>query len=142
MNTILLIDDHGSAREAMRRVLERAGYAVSTARDGDEGVNLFRQQLPDLVIVDMLMPEKEGVATILEIRAIQGEARVLAVSGGGVFVAADILRIAELMGADGTIQKPFSTAQLLGAVSRCLASETRPAAAAHFSAAAAPPMRR
>jgi DNA-binding response OmpR family regulator len=140
---ILLIDDHLGTRKAMGRVLERAGHTVATAPDGSEGERLFRKLVPDLVIVDMLMPEKEGVATIMEMRKARPDARILAVSGGGSFVAADILRIAELLGADGTIQKPFSTMELLGAVSRCLASEGGACAAVPtVSAAAAKPLPR
>jgi len=105
----------------MRRALGRAGYAVTTAHDEIEGGRLYREIGPDLVIVDMVMPHQEGVATILDIRAASPGARVLAVSGGGGFVAGDILCIAELLGAEATIEKPFSTAVLLAAVRRSLA---------------------
>lgn len=123
MSSILLIDDNSKARSAMRRSLERAGYTVTTACDGVEGSRLYQAVRPDLVILDMLMPQKEGIATILDIRAAAPGARILAVSGGGGFVAGDILRLAELIGADATLQKPFSTAELLSAVTRSLAGE-------------------
>jgi two-component system, chemotaxis family, chemotaxis protein CheY len=140
MSSILLIDDNPEARTAMHRALGRAGYAVTTARDGIEGGRLFREIGPDLVIVDMVMPHKEGVATILDIRAAAPEARILAVSGGGGFVAGDILRIAELLGADATIEKPFSTAVLLAAVRRSLAPDA--AAGAPNAPRAGPTTRR
>ncbi|HEX3881362.1 MAG TPA: response regulator [Stellaceae bacterium] len=139
MSTILVIDDHRSARDAMRRVLERAGHLVTTAADGVEGVRVYLQHRPDLVIVDMLMPEKEGVATILDIRAAHPDARVIAISGGGLFVAEDVLRIARLLGADDTLQKPFKSRVLLTAVARCLSDETeRAGLAASVTAAALP----
>jgi DNA-binding NarL/FixJ family response regulator len=72
----------------------------------------------------MLMPGKEGAATIIEIREARPEARILAISGGGSFVATEILRLAEPVGADAAIQKPFSTAELLAAIDRCLVTES------------------
>jgi CheY-like chemotaxis protein len=125
VSTILVIDDNRSQREAMVRVLARAGHRVTTAADGVEGVRAYRQHPPDLVVVDMLMPEKEGVATILDIRATHPDARVLAISGGGLFVAEDVLRIARLLGADETLQKPFKSHALIAAVTRCLSAETQ-----------------
>jgi len=124
MSTILLIDDNKGTREAMRRAIERAGHRVATAAEGDQGIRLDRELAPDLVVVDMLMPGKEGAATIIEIREARPEARILAISGGGSFVATEILRLAELVGADAAIQKPFSTAELLAAIDRCLVTES------------------
>ncbi len=131
MSSVLLIDDNSAARKAIGHALARAGHAVTTARDGQEGARLFRELGPELVVVDMLMPGKEGIATILDIRAASPDARILAISGGGDggFVADDILRIAELLGADGAIRKPFKTAELLAAVARCLGAGTGPKAA-------------
>jgi len=68
------------------------------------------------------MPGKEGIATILEMRETYPEARILAMTGGGNFIAGDVLRIAELVGADSSIQKPFAPAALLSSVKRCLAA--------------------
>jgi DNA-binding response OmpR family regulator len=76
---------------------------------------------PDLVIVDILMPGKEGIATILELRETNPDARILAMTGGGNFAATDVLRIAELLGADNSLKKPFEPTALLETVKRCLA---------------------
>jgi DNA-binding response OmpR family regulator len=68
------------------------------------------------------MPGKEGIATILELREANPEARILAMTGGGNFAASEVLRVAELVGADNSLEKPFAPAKLLSTVKRCLAA--------------------
>jgi len=121
MNSILVIDDDPVVRTVLQRVLEGDGFAVTTAVDGQDGVNRFIELAPDLVIIDIVMPGKEGIATILEIRDTHPDARILAITGGGNFIARDVLRIAELIGADSSLKKPFAPDVLLRSVKRCLA---------------------
>jgi two-component system chemotaxis response regulator CheY len=125
MNSILVIDDDAVFRNVVQRVLEGDGFTVTTAADGQSGFSRFIELNPDLVIVDILMPGKEGIATILEMREAYPDARILAMTGGGNFVAGDVLRIAELIGADSSIEKPFAPAALLATVKRCLADSGR-----------------
>jgi DNA-binding response OmpR family regulator len=120
MHSVLVIDDDPVIRTVMQRVLEGGGFAVSAAGDAQSGLSRFAELEPDLVIVDILMPGKEGIATILEMREARPEARILAITGGGNFVAGEVLRIAELIGADNSLQKPFAPADLLATVKRCL----------------------
>jgi len=123
MNSGLVIDDDPVVCEVARQVLERNGFAVSTASDGQAGLGRFGEMNPDLVIVDILMPGKEGIATILELRQIDPRARILAMTGGGgSFAAGEVLRMAELLGADHSLRKPFQPAELLATVRRCLAA--------------------
>jgi DNA-binding response OmpR family regulator len=122
MSSILVIDDDPAICLVMQHVLERHGFEVSTAFDGQSGVSRFAELNPDLVIVDILMPGKEGMATILEMREAQPEARILAMTGGGTFAAGEVLRIAELIGADNSLKKPFNPAELVATVERCLAA--------------------
>src|ERR1700733_13039244 len=121
MNSVLVIDDDPVVRAVVRRVLEKKGFEVSAAGDGQSGLSRFTELNPDLVIVDILMPGKEGMATILELRETNPEARILAITGGGNFAASDVLRIAELLGADNSLKKPFEPATLLATVKHCLA---------------------
>ena len=121
MHSVLVIDDDPVFCTVVEQVLQRDGYSVTTAGDAQTGINRFGELNPDLVIVDILMPGKEGMATILELREADPDARILAITGGGDFAAADVLRIAELLGADDSLKKPFEPAVLLAAVRRCLA---------------------
>ena len=120
MNSVLVIDDDPVIRSVVRRVLEKKGFEVSTAGDGQSGLSRFAELNPDLVMVDIVMPGKEGMATILELREAHPDARILAMTGGGNFTAGDVLRIAELLGADNSIEKPFAPAALVSLVERCL----------------------
>lgn len=122
MNSVLVIDDDPVFCTVVESILESDGYAVTTVGDAQTGISRFGELDPDLVIVDILMPGKEGMATILELREASPEARILAITGGGNFATADVLRIAELLGADNSLKKPFEPAALLSTVKRCLAA--------------------
>jgi DNA-binding response OmpR family regulator len=122
MNSVLVIDDDPVFCNVIEGILENDGYAVVTAGDAQTGISRFDELNPDLVIVDILMPGKEGMATILELREANPDARILAITGGGNFAAGDVLRIAELLGADNSLKKPFEPSALLTTVRRCLAA--------------------
>ncbi len=128
--SVLVVDDQADLRRAIRRVLERAGFAVSEAGDGRAAARMFRRLGPDLVLLDILMPRHEGIEAIVEIRETCPGARILAMSGGGNFDAGEVLRLAELLGATGTLRKPFGNAELLAAIRRCLPPPRRLSAAA------------
>jgi two-component system, chemotaxis family, chemotaxis protein CheY len=122
MNSVLVIDDDPVFCRVVEGILEKDGYEVTTAGDAQTGISRFGELSPDLVIVDILMPGKEGMATILELREANPDARILAITGGGNFAAHDVLRIAELLGADNSLKKPFEPVALLATVKRCLAA--------------------
>jgi two-component system, chemotaxis family, chemotaxis protein CheY len=122
MSSVLVIDDDPAICLIVQQVLQRRGFEVSTAGDGQSGLSRFAELNPDLVIVDILMPGKEGIATILEMREAQPDARILAMTGGGSFAAGEVLRIAELVGADNSLKKPFAPTELIATVERCLAA--------------------
>jgi DNA-binding response OmpR family regulator len=122
MNSVLVIDDDPVVCAVIERVLEGDGFCVTSAGDAQTGISCFTEMNPDLVIVDILMPGKEGMATILELREAKPDARILAITGGGNFAAGDVLRIAELLGADNSLKKPFEPSALLATVRRCLAA--------------------
>lgn len=120
MARILVIDDDQAIRGTIRKILERSGHEVREAEDGVEGLKLFREDRPDLVVTDLVMPRKEGIETIIEIRAECPDVRILAVSGAETSVPAGRLFDAEALGADASLAKPFTVDQLRKAVAALL----------------------
>ena len=121
MALVLVIDDSSVVRDLVRGMLEHAGHSVVDANDGDAGVRLFNQQRPDLVITDLVMPNKEGIETIREIRQSKSDAKVIAMSGGSSQQAGRYLNAAKKLGADAVLGKPFTAAELLALVRQLLA---------------------
>jgi DNA-binding response OmpR family regulator len=106
---VLVIDDDSAFRNMLRQFLERAGYQVTVASNGREGLACFQNQGADLVISDILMPEIEGLETIVALRRMQPALPILAISGGGhLFGNTHPLRAAKKLGARMTLTKPFS----------------------------------
>ncbi len=121
MARILLIDDDESLRPALRLILVHFGHTVIEARDGKEGLALFAHFQPDVLITDIVMPEKEGMAVLMELRNRPSTVKVIAMSGGGRQHAVDYLHMAKLLGADRVLAKPFSNETLVAAVNDVLA---------------------
>jgi CheY-like chemotaxis protein len=117
---ILIIDDEDLSRSMLSQALTRAGYDVSTACDGTEGIELFRSVLADLIITDILMPGKEGLETIMELRRDFPDVKIIAMSGGGRTGNLNFLDIAERLGAQRTLQKPFHLQDVLQLVQEVL----------------------
>ena len=116
---ILVVDDEPMMRDVLSHVLTRAGYRVVTAENGREAVECVRDSVPDLVITDIVMPEQEGIQTIVELRRIAPGIGIIAVSGGGRDVngASDnYLAAAKKLGADHVFEKPVNHQALLKAV--------------------------
>jgi DNA-binding response OmpR family regulator len=107
---ILVIDDEEQIRAWMLLALSAAGYHVDEAADGEQGLTLARRQWFDLVITDLVMPEKEGVETIRELRELCPGTRIIAMTGAFI---GDFLKVVEKLGASATLTKPFSSAELL-----------------------------
>ena len=121
MARILIIDDEDELRSMLRRMLEQAGHKVTEAVNGAEGIQLYKQDRPDLIITDIIMPEKEGVETIIALRRADPDLPIIAISGGGRLEATDFLTMTKKLGARRTLSKPFRRDQLLEAVDECLA---------------------
>ena len=122
MQRVLVIDDDEQVRALLYEILERAGFEVVEASNGVEGLRLYRNQPTDLVITDLIMPEKEGVETIMELRSQFPNARIIAISGGQRAGGRDYLPIAARLGARRTVAKPFSRQEILEAVRETLAA--------------------
>jgi two-component system response regulator (stage 0 sporulation protein F) len=122
MKRILVVDDEEGIRSLAQRILERFGYAVETASNGQEALSLYREDAPDLVLLDMFMPDSDGFEAIRELKKEFPEARIIATSGGGTLMKKDVLEMAKVVGAAATLPKPFSLAELQSTVERVLAS--------------------
>jgi two-component system, chemotaxis family, chemotaxis protein CheY len=123
MKRILVIDDDIDVRRCIRDILEQSGYSVAEAENGIVGLGIFRNNRADLVIVDLFMPEKEGIETIIELRKEYPEIKILAISGGIPGYGPDnFLNIAQKLGADSSLDKPFNMVQLLDVVKNLLSS--------------------
>lgn len=122
MALILLIDDDRELRWTLRLMLEEAGHEVVEAADGVAGVELQSRIEPELIVTDIIMPEKEGIETILDLRRHDPNARIIAISGGGRLTPDDFLSAARRLGAYRSLKKPFRREQLLEAIDACLTS--------------------
>lgn len=121
MTNVLVIDDDPTSRHLVKAILEREGYTLFCASGGDEGLRLFREHPIDVVITDILMPGTDGLAVIRELLSVAPDIKIIALSGGGMILTAEIsLQVARKMGAFASMTKPFSRAELLAAVHRVL----------------------
>ncbi len=118
---VLLVDDDSAVREFIALVLTGAGFTVEEAGNGMEAMHRLDEQVPDLVITDILMPQKEGIECIREIRGLVPNVPVIAMSGGGGGQA-DYLRMAALLGAAAVLAKPFDPMELVALARRLVAS--------------------
>jgi DNA-binding response OmpR family regulator len=116
MARILVIDDDDDLRAMVQRALARRGHVISEARNGKEAVNILTSDPPNLVICDLIMPDQDGVETILWLRRKYPALRILAISG----LEPAHLRMAEKLGAAATLAKPFSIHDLEASVERLL----------------------
>jgi len=116
MKRILLVDDDDVIRKVLPAVLQRAGFEVFLAADGRDGMRLLRSQQVDLAVVDVWMPEKDGLETLIEIRRDFPPIKVIVMSGGGQLGFRSPLDWAKRLGADAVLEKPFSNEDLLKAV--------------------------
>ena len=112
MACILVIDDDRHVRDMLKQMLERNGHDVLAAKDGNEGLAAYRKSSVDLVITDILMPDKEGIQTIMELRREFPDVKIIAISGGGAVGPDTYLAMARELGADRTLSKPFTMATL------------------------------
>jgi DNA-binding response OmpR family regulator len=122
MHRVLIIDDEPHILLMLKKMLERSGYEVDLAANGVEGIDMFRKSNADLVITDIIMPEKEGLETIREMRRIKPDLKIIAMSGGGKVSADNYLEIARIFGASKIIEKPFTQKEIISAVRELIKS--------------------
>jgi len=124
MPRILLVDDDCQVRTMLKLTLERAGHEVTEAEDGNQAVQKYDPASIDLVITDIVMPEKEGIETIMELRSLDAQVKIIAISGGGRINPDDYLNWARRFGVRHTFTKPVDRDQLLNGINDLLGLES------------------
>ena len=126
MSRILIIDDDDDQFRTMLQItLEEAGYEMRTAENGKKGLESLRERAPDLVVTDLVMPEKEGIETIGVLRRDFPDVKIIAVSGGGRVGPESYLKLAEQMGAARSFPKPLEMTEFLDAIRETLDLQKR-----------------
>lgn len=130
MQSVLVIDDERNVREALKRVLDRAGFTTRTAESVEDGLAQLRAAMADVVVTDIIMPDIDGVAAIETIKRDFGGVKIIAISGGGNFDIATYqpaaittsayLAAAARGGADCILTKPFESKELIEAIETAL----------------------
>jgi CheY-like chemotaxis protein len=124
MPRILVVDDDSAVRVAILRALERKGHEVRLAATGLEGARLWRDAPADLVVLDIHMPEMDGIELLVQLRSLNPTVPILMVSGGSQTHRYDLLQDARLLGATAELKKPFSLSEFYAVVERLLALKT------------------
>ena len=120
--SVLVADDEEDIRHLLDEWLKPMGHAVACVANGTEAIKLLKRVHFDLVVTDVLMPDGDGVKLIEELKKIQPDAGILAISGGGRYMDSDnCLKIARGLGADAAIMKPFARDKFLAAIGLAMA---------------------
>lgn len=120
MAKILIVDDEQQLRDVLKTVLQDEGHEVVEASNGNVALEQFRQTATDLIITDIVMPDKEGLETIIDFRRMYPGVKIIAMSGGGRTSPHDYLDMAKKLGAAEVIAKPFSIDDFLKCVEMVL----------------------
>ena len=123
MARILVIDDDEIMNSIIVQLLSEVGYEAEGAEDGNLALKLLETKTFDLIVTDIIMPEKEGLETIVAIRKTNKTVPIIAVSGGGKLGPEQYLDMAKHFGADYAFQKPFYREPFLAAVRECLSGK-------------------
>lgn len=110
---VLIVDDEPLIREGLQKILELNHFEVVIAANGNEALQRIAQTHPQVVVTDIIMPEKDGVEVIMELRTRYPNTKIIAISGGGRINAENHLEIAEHLGVHATLTKPFATEKLI-----------------------------
>ncbi len=120
---ILIVDDNKKVLTLFQTFLENVGYTVYVATNGNEALRVINQHPIDLIITDIVMPDKEGLELITELRRNYPDMKIIAISGGGQFSAMNYLWMAKHLGADETVSKPIEMERMLATIRNVLQAE-------------------
>lgn len=122
MASILVVDDDPTIHLIAAELLRASDHAMVEAGDGVEGIALFKALPVDLVVLDMLMPNRDGLETLLEMKALKPHVPILAISSGGRIAPASYLKAAMTLGADAALEKPLRLDTFRVTIDRLLAA--------------------
>ncbi len=120
MARILLIEGEPHVRKLMKEILEEEGHEIIECDNGTDGIREYKRAAIDLVVLDVLLPDKDGLDTLRELKQHHDDVKVMAISGGFVQGAIDMLPLAKRLGARHTLDKPFDLKMFLSAVKQLL----------------------
>lgn len=118
---ILLVDDDPAVLKGLCAAFGRLGLTPETAKDGGQALKRLSASSPDLMITDIIMPDREGLETIMAARAQAPRLKIIAMSGGGRVDSGEFLNVARALGADAVLRKPFRPSQLIALAEEVLA---------------------
>ena len=114
---ILVIEDEPAVRKFICTILKKENYTVYEADNGTSGLMLLSEQKDITVIItDLIMPEMEGIETIIEVKKQYPAIKIIAISGGGQVGHENFLILADALGAHATLKKPFSGQELIRSI--------------------------
>jgi YesN/AraC family two-component response regulator len=122
MANILIVDDEKALRQGLVFVLVRLGHTVWEADDGEQALRVVAKQVPDLIITDIFMPEKDGIEVIQEMQRLHPQVPLIAMSGGIQGDYDTFLKMAKRLGVEATLSKPFSIQDFRATVEKVLGS--------------------
>ncbi len=120
MADIVVVEDNTDLRQIIAQILTKAGHSVTEASDGSEILEILARQPADLVLTDIVMPNQEGIQTIVQIRRHYPHLKIIGMSSGGSEGDGHYLEMAREFGANATLAKPFPKAKLLETVETLL----------------------
>jgi len=126
MPRILVIDDEPLVRSTVVTMLNREGFSVEEASDGQAGIAMFHKNPPDVVITDIFMPNRDGIEIVMELKRSSPRTKIIAMTGGGQTRMMEIASAAKLLGADHILHKPFESESLVAAVNAALGTPPPP----------------
>lgn len=121
MTSILIVEDDPQIRSMLQETLELEGFETFAAQNGNEALQLYEQSKPDAIITDILMPEKEGLSFITDLRKADRKVCVIAISGGALQLSPQCnLELAKMFGANYTFEKPLDIDAMLDVLNEAL----------------------
>ena len=123
MSKILVVDDEIQIRKMLTKMLQKRGHEVEAVPNGEQAIETLQKNVPDLIIADIFMPGTDGLETIAQMKSLHPSVKIIAISGGALGGKLDFLPVADSLGAEILLKKPFSKESILESVKKLLPSK-------------------